>query len=775
MLARLRRDGADAEAVAVERFLDCRYAGQGYELRIPVGTRATPTRRWPRSTRPTAPSTATPSSDPDRDSQPPGHGARAAAEAAARRRRGGLPRRRRDRRGDDRLARRADCLRCRRGTCCASPSPTPVPGPRSCPARHHDRRAAGLDGDRDAHRPTRPHDPGGPAHDRHDSRPAVDAITAAVIGGSLRSIADEMGSGSPACPTRRSSASPRTSAARSATHEAASVRGDAVHAAAIRPDRRLPRWNPRRFEEVGDGGARETSSSTTIRTTAPRTSPTWFAVPVFVDGELVGFSVTTAHHLDLGALTPRLVRDRRRRRRVRRGPAAERGQGRGRGRRNEAAWRIIRDNLPHPPPRGRRHGGPGRRGQARRQARYAALIREHGLATVRAAAEHQMDHSERLLRNEIAQLPDGTYEAEGFIDGFLDHPDPALLEPAHQGGRHGRGLGPARRPRRHLRAGRPADQHAVRRHDRHRDPRDAALAAAGPDRHDAIATNAGLFRPVTISAPLGTLANRLPRAHDRPLLPGEHRGRRAHARAGAGAARGGWARASATSRSSPSPASSTAARGSTWTSSRAPTAAATAEGRAGRRGHAVRQHAQQPDRGHRVALSRCACGATSCAPRAARATGRWRGGRGSIREIEFLADGGVLARGRRQLGRRRPACSAAARARRARWTMNPGTADERSLPSKLPLHAGEGGRGAWAVGPVRRRLRRAGRTRPGGARARQRRRILGVGETSLSTRETSPATWLAAARIGAAPEGGDQPLRVDARAGRGDRVGRVTS
>ncbi|HYC82888.1 MAG TPA: hydantoinase B/oxoprolinase family protein, partial [Solirubrobacterales bacterium] len=29
-----------------------------------------------------------------------------------------------------------------------------------------------------------------------------------------------------------------------------------------------------------------------------------FVVPVFVAGELVGFAATTAHHLDLGALTP---------------------------------------------------------------------------------------------------------------------------------------------------------------------------------------------------------------------------------------------------------------------------------------------------------------------------------------------------------------------------------------------------------------------------------------------------------------------------------------
>ena len=36
LVERLARDGADPAAVEVERFLDCRYVGQGYELRIPV-------------------------------------------------------------------------------------------------------------------------------------------------------------------------------------------------------------------------------------------------------------------------------------------------------------------------------------------------------------------------------------------------------------------------------------------------------------------------------------------------------------------------------------------------------------------------------------------------------------------------------------------------------------------------------------------------------------------------------------------------------------------
>jgi N-methylhydantoinase A/oxoprolinase/acetone carboxylase beta subunit len=37
LTGRLVRDGADPAEMRVERYLDCRYAGQGYELRIPVG------------------------------------------------------------------------------------------------------------------------------------------------------------------------------------------------------------------------------------------------------------------------------------------------------------------------------------------------------------------------------------------------------------------------------------------------------------------------------------------------------------------------------------------------------------------------------------------------------------------------------------------------------------------------------------------------------------------------------------------------------------------
>ena len=73
--------------------------------------------------------------------------------------------------------------------------------------------------------------------------------------------------------------------------------------------------------------------------------------------------------------------------------------------------------------------------------RFLELVERYGIETVRAASEDLMDYSERMLRREIERLPDGTYTAEGYIDGFLDHPDPAyrdLRDPRVGDGRRAR-------------------------------------------------------------------------------------------------------------------------------------------------------------------------------------------------------------------------------------------------------------------------------------------------------------------------------------------------
>jgi N-methylhydantoinase B len=148
-----------------------------------------------------------------------------------------------------------------------------------------------------------------------------------------------------------------------------------------------------------------------------------FCVPIFHRGELVGFSATTAHHLDLGALTPGTCGI------VDATDAYAEGlqfaaiKVEEEGRRNDWIWQLIRDNVRAA------HvvvGDMGAQVAAAKAGavRFLELIDRHGLQTVRDASEDLMDYSDRMLRREIERLPDGTYSAEGHLDGFVDDPDP---------------------------------------------------------------------------------------------------------------------------------------------------------------------------------------------------------------------------------------------------------------------------------------------------------------------------------------------------------------
>jgi len=148
-----------------------------------------------------------------------------------------------------------------------------------------------------------------------------------------------------------------------------------------------------------------------------------FIVPAFLDGTLAGFAVTTAHHLDIGALTP--------------------GSGGivdaidcyaeglrfqavkvyEEGRRNQQVWNILGSNI--------RLADlvlgdmEAQIAAARIGAeRFLELIGRYGRETVEAAAEAIYDTSERRLRAAIAELPDGDYNATTYLDGFLDDEEP---------------------------------------------------------------------------------------------------------------------------------------------------------------------------------------------------------------------------------------------------------------------------------------------------------------------------------------------------------------
>ena len=96
-----------------------------------------------------------------------------------------------------------------------------------------------------------------------------------------------------------------------------------------------------------------------------------------------------------------------------------------RGRRNEALWRMITDNVrvselvvgDMDAQIAACHVG---------ARRLLDLADRYGLDTLNDAIEDLFDYSERLMRSQIEKLPDGTYTATGYVDGFLGSDDDSL-------------------------------------------------------------------------------------------------------------------------------------------------------------------------------------------------------------------------------------------------------------------------------------------------------------------------------------------------------------
>lgn len=144
--------------------------------------------------------------------------------------------------------------------------------------------------------------------------------------------------------------------------------------------------------------------------------------PVFVDGRLIAFSGTTAHHLDLGGGSPGL---------------------------NNAATDVYQEGLLLPPLKFSQsrdwHGGTFERlleanirvpdqtlGDFNAQfaanaigvERVRQLCRKYSTATVEASMQALIDYSERQLRAAIRAVPDGVYHGEDAVDddGKTDAP-----------------------------------------------------------------------------------------------------------------------------------------------------------------------------------------------------------------------------------------------------------------------------------------------------------------------------------------------------------------
>lgn len=152
-----------------------------------------------------------------------------------------------------------------------------------------------------------------------------------------------------------------------------------------------------------------------------------FAVPIFHQGKLAGFSVTTAHHLDIGALTPGSCGIVDAVDAYAEGLQFKAVRVYDAGKKVEPVWQILRSNI--------RIADlvvgdmEAQVAAARIGAdRYSDLLDKYGLETVTGAYEDLLDYSEKLMRDAIAAIPDGKYNARTYIDGYLDSDDPTLKE-----------------------------------------------------------------------------------------------------------------------------------------------------------------------------------------------------------------------------------------------------------------------------------------------------------------------------------------------------------
>ena len=338
--------------------------------------------------------------------------------------------------------------------------------------------------------------------------PAIDPVTAAVIGGALESIATEMG---------HKLARMAYSSIIRESEDFGCVICDAEGRQLCESPQSTPlqsgpipgyiRGINRRFAELGETwNPGDVVIHNHAYYGASHQPDVGFVIPIFHEKQLIGFSATTAHHLDLGALTPGSCGIVDATDAYAEGLQLNAIKIEDGGRRNEWIWQILRDNVRVA------HlvvGDMEAQVSAARIGanRFLELVERYGLETVQSASAYLMDYSERMLRREIEALPDGTYRAEGFLDGFVDHPDPSYRDlPIRvavtiEGSEMTVDLtGSA--PQIDLPLNMPLEgtvDVAI-----YLTIRSILLDTA---RRDSVPANSGLFRPITIVAPEGSIAN----------------------------------------------------------------------------------------------------------------------------------------------------------------------------------------------------------------------------------------------------------------------------
>ena len=143
--------------------------------------------------------------------------------------------------------------------------------------------------------------------------------------------------------------------------------------------------------------------------------------PVFAEDELLGYVANLAHHVDVGGGAPASIGAFREV--FQEGviiPPVKAGRG---GAIVDDVFRLILAQI-----RSKHETAGDFRAQIAANAtgvrRVQALVARHGRETIRETMRELLEYTERRTRAELAALPHGVYEAEGFVDndGYTDEP-----------------------------------------------------------------------------------------------------------------------------------------------------------------------------------------------------------------------------------------------------------------------------------------------------------------------------------------------------------------
>jgi N-methylhydantoinase B len=231
------------------------------------------------------------------------------------------------------------------------------------------------------------------------------------------------------------------------------------------------------------------------------------AEPVFVDGDLLGFAAVRAHWVDIGGSSPtsystqtgEIIKE------GLRVPPAKLVEA---GERNDGLRNLILANTRD---RDERVGDMNAQlaGVRRGRERLEVLAEKHGAASLAGAMRAVLDNEERRMRARIEDLPDGQYHATDFLDGDgisddLIQIDATLAIDGDEihvdfSGTDAQATGGVNSP---IACTRTATYYAVK----------VTLDPGEPG-------TTGSYRPVSVSAPSGTVVNP---EHPAPVVAGNH-------------------------------------------------------------------------------------------------------------------------------------------------------------------------------------------------------------------------------------------------------------